>query len=361
MVLNKSKWDHKAKVQYLKKHNLARPKATPEQTPKWSGKKTQRQQPVWESDDDAEWDDEDDLLLEHFYPQISDDNLLVDQKRQLKRQIIHTIRKREETPQEAPPAPHRHDGIYLGTPEGPTEAHGAPEPSDELELDIPDLDAKLQDFLVAGRPKNRKLLSSNLLEDLLAEYGIDSYASTVRDTDYNALKKTVLDLDKLSASALHGLRIGEPHKAPENRGLRSLTETEVREHDEREQKLQHARLLQQIKTTFGEERTRGKVLEINNINANDDAQMKALNAKLAATGDAQAVDDTDLDEILGLKADEPVASGPGFLAPGSDPLAEILDGEPALLNVEKKSKEPPKRVLGSQKVTDQFLDDLLGI
>ncbi|GEQ70048.1 hypothetical protein JCM33374_g3724 [Metschnikowia sp. JCM 33374] len=375
MVLNKSKWDHKAKIQYLRKHNLTRPKQNPEKnTPKWSGKKNQDVSGnSWlDESDDSEWDSEDDAFLNHFYPQISEDNLSVENKRKLKQQIVKIVKKREAGDSNEPEDPPKErDGIYLGTEaqksEAPTdsgsddEEHGFSD--EEFELEIPDLEVKLSEFVVSdlGKSRNRKMLKNKISDNLLDEYGLESYSSTVKDTDYNSsVKNQFRNVSKLTADDLHGLRIGETSNAPKQPAVRALSEAELQQHKERAAKLQHVRFHDQIKKKFGSDSTQTpRVLEINNFNANDKDQMASLNTKLTSANENSRqysnVED-DLDELLGLEGDKQ-ASPVSRTAPETlDFLSETL---PQATTSKKESDKKESRKV--KPATDSFLDDLLGI
>lgn len=373
MVLNKSKWDHKAKIQYLKKHNLTRPKPKQEKnTPKWSSKKTQDSTGnAWLNESEgSDWDSEDEAFLNHFYPQISEDSLSVETKQKLKRQIIKIVKKSEpgET-EETPTSDHdEKDGIYLGKkpeineegPESGSEDEDGEFSDDEFELEIPDLEVKLSEFVVSdmGKLRNRKMLKNKLLENLLEEYGLDSYSSTVKDTDYNDLVKTPFrNVDRLTAADLHGFRIGENPKETKQPAVRALDEEELEEHRARGEKLEHARFHDQIKKKFGQEQASARrVLEINNFNADDKTQMESLNSKLTQRNNNKPVlgdVEDDLDVLLGIEGEKPVKTA---MPQTFDFLLETLPQA----SVPKKeiSKKEISRVKPS---SDSFLDDLLGI
>lgn len=354
MVLHKSKWDHKAKVQYLKKHGLARPKPKPGVQPKWSGKKSAAQKPVLLDDSDAEWDSDDDALIDHFFPEIGEQNLAVEHKRKIKRLIIATILERTE-PQEEKEEPQEVDGIYLGERPEVAETAGADldGTDDEFEWDIPDLETKLSEFVMGDLSKlrNRKLLTNTLLENLLEDYGIDSYSSTVKDTDYSKPRKTTAKaLDRLTSTDLHGFRIGDSlgdSKKPSS--IRTLSEEEQQEHLARAEKVARERLLSQIKSKFGEQK-RAKVLEINNFNDTDERQMESLNLKLARTTMKPTLD-SDLRDLLGFTDSNDTAD--------TDDL-DLLLKSAALADVGEKKTEKHAPKLSASKQDEAFLDDLLG-
>lgn len=354
MVLHKSKWDHKAKVQYLRKHGLTRPRPKQETQPKWSSKKSATQKPQLLDDSDSEWDSEDDALINHFFPDLGEQNLAVEHKRKLKRLIVSAIVEREgaEHEQEEAEEP---EGIYLGTrPEAP-EAPEAPATDDEEAFEIPDLETKLSEFMLGdwNKPKPRKLLKNKILDNLLDDYGLDSYASTVKSNDYNAKSAKTLakQIDRLTSDDLHGFRIGDKLGQQREDNVRTLSEEEQQEHAERAEKLARARLYAQIKNTFGDDKLRAKVLEINNINPDDERAMATLNLKLTQTAHPASIDD-DLEELLGF-SDQPSEPVP------EDNLDELL-GSAALgttKNTEVK-RQAPKMAIA--KDDEAFLDDLLG-
>lgn len=286
MVLHKNKWDLKAKYAYLKKHGLVAPKPQEEVRPKWSLKKTLKNRAiVWDSD--LEWDSDDDALVRHFYPELAERDLPLSVKKTLKQQIKQSI---EET--EAPkPKRDESDGIYLGT---------RPEPEEEVidmgEFVLPkeELQAKLADYLNSDLVTKRKVLKSKISDNLLEEYGLESYASTVKDTDYSELKKEV-NLSKLSLEEIEAAWLDKPDST-----IRSLTEEEKQEHNDRLQKRERQQFLNQIKSKFGLE-SKNKVLEVNNFNSRDQQQMDVLNKRLLQSAPQQlSTLDDDLKELIGL-------------------------------------------------------------
>lgn len=354
MVLHKSKWDHKAKVQYLRKHGLTLPRPKQETQPKWTSKKSAAQKPQVLDDSDSEWDSEDDALINHFFPDLGEQSLAVEHKRKLKRLIVSAIVEREgaEHEQEEAEEP---EGIYLGTrPEAP-EAPETPAMDKEEAFEIPDLETKLSEFMLGdwNKPKPRKLLKNKILDNLLDDYGLDSYASTVKSNDYNAKSAKTLakQIDRLTSDDLHGFRIGDKLGQQREVNVRTLSEEEQQEHTERAEKLARAKLYAQIKNTFGDDKLRAKVLEINNINPDDERAMATLNLKLTQTARPASIDD-DLEELLGF-SDQPSEPLP------EDNLDELL-GSAALSatkNAEVK-RQAPKMAIA--KDDEAFLDDLLG-
>lgn len=349
MVLHKSKWDHKAKISYLKKHGLTRPKQAPQITPKWSSKKTSsepRRTINFDDSDDSDWDSEDEDLLNHFYPEIAEQNIPVEQKFKIKRQIINGLREKvaeeqQDGDHEGAEALEEEDemgGIYLGT-----------QPDEEIEL--PELDAKLADFVITDlKPsKNRKLLKNKILDNLLEDYGISSYKETVGNANYNESKMET-NVERLTADDLHGLRIGESDDLAHS-NIRTLTAEEKQEHIERSKKLESAKLYEQMKKKFGDSTVKAKVLEINNFNADDQRQMDVLNLKLTQTNEKVTLDD-DLDVLLG-----------GSGEPHSVNTVQNVDLDSLLkLASEGNRVDTTKKTQDFQgsKVDEDFLDDLLG-
>lgn len=354
MVLHKNKWDHKAKIAYLKKHGLTRGKVQPEITPKWSSKKTtQSARTVYFDDSDSEWDSEDEALLNHFYPEIAEQELSEDQKKKIKRQIVNGLRQKaqeentEETEnndgEEETKSEDEMGGIYLGT---------EPENADD-EIDLPDLEARISDFVVTdmAKTKNRRMLKNKILDSLLTDYGIESYLDTVKSTDYNKLKQDRKDVDKLTADELHGFRIGQPGKST-SPFIRTLTDSELQEHAERSKKLESAKLYELMKRRFGDAAPKAKVLEINNFNADDKRLMAVLNLKLTHTEEKNTLND-DLDLLLGKQEHhENVTSTPADL---DLLLQQAARGE---ILVEKKTTNTVGH--HASKADEDFLDDLLG-
>lgn len=365
MVLNKSKWDHKAKIKYLKKHGLTRPKPKNEVTPKWSSKKssTTKTSLVWDSD--SEWDSEDEELVNHFYPEISPQEAPIEFKKKLKKQIYNALSAREGADQDESnnePDFDDADGIYLGKKperqgdEKEYDSEDFEEAEGDFDYEIPDLEAKLSDFLILAKPqKSRKLLKNKMLDNFLEEYGIESLQSTVKDIDYNdLLRQNVKNIDKMDLSSLSGHRIGQSFEEPKASHIKVLTEEERKAHLEREKKLEHAKFYNQIKATFGQQSAKktSRILEINNFNAEDEQQVELLNMRITRNGLDKTFVDDDLDELLGLAKEE-----------------TYDDKQPDLDDLILKSKhvqsvKPPankaKPITRDLKL-DAFLDDLLGM
>lgn len=358
MVLHKNKWDHKAKIAYLKKHGLTRGKQQPQITPKWSSKKSSGPKKlVYQDDSDSEWDSEDEALLNHFYPEIAEQNILDEQKFNIKRQIISALREKqaetqgEEHDEENESVQSQNDeddeigGIYLGT---------QPE---EHDIELPDLDARLSDFVISdlAATKSRKLLKNKILDTLLEDYGIASYKETVKSTDYNDVKKQIKDVNQLTADELQGFRIGhDTTNAPQS--VRQLTEEEQKDHADRSRKLESAKLYEQMKKKFGDADARHKVLEINNFNNDDERLVQALNLKLLTTDDKDTLDD-DLDLLLGASAS---ARTDTLQPPTSVDLDELLNQATAGEKAEATPESTTKLQQLLPKKDEDFLDALLG-
>lgn len=354
MVLHKNKWDHRAKISYLKKHGLTRGKQQQQITPKWSSKKTSETKRAVYLDDseDSDWDSEDEALINHFYPEIAEQNISVEHKVKIKRQIINGLRQKEaemfgsedgENQVEEEEEEDEMGGIYLGT-----------EPQEEFEL--PDLESKLSDFVItdlAKSTKNRKVLRSKILDTLLEDYGISSYKDTVKSTDYNDLKKDTKDVDRMTANDLHGFRIGQTDPK-ESQNIRTLTEEELKEHTDRSKKLESAKLYEQMKKKFGDSVAKRKVLEINNFNADDERQMQVLNLKLTQTTDKITLDE-DLDLLLGPHNHSVTAQTINSLD-----LDDLLK-QAAVDEKNKDELKNEKKVnVVAPRQDEDFLDDLLG-
>lgn len=369
MVLHKSKWDRKAKSKYQKKHGIQAPEEPKPVKTKWSSKKASNVPRFLHFDeDDSDWDSEDDALLDHFYPQLGETQLSIESKLALKKQIINALMQHtqgEEEVEEEPREFDELDGIYLGT------RHEKPEEiPEEGELEIDEeaskylmpkdmLETKIVEYLSSDiRPqKNRKMLKNKMSDNLLDEYGLESYTSTVKDTDYNKVseKKSRRDLEKLGADDLHGFRIGESFgSAPKKENIRELTEEEKEQHSERAEKLESAKLREQIKRKFGATGSQVKrIIEINNINENDERAMGVLNKKLAQAGpDEKNTLEDDLEILLGSS---------GFEDTNSNRTDDQnLDALLSQLDDTKITEEAPRFKGQISKQDEDFLDELLG-
>jgi hypothetical protein len=319
MVLKNSKWDRKAKTKYLKKHGLNKKPVSiePDQRPKWSSKRagTSNQQIILE-DSDSEWDsEEDEELLNQYYPEIGKENLTREQKEKIKQQILQgLIEEQENSKEEANEAERNReeqDGIYLGSEENRIKENIAEEKKTKLDEYVS------KDTVLTKTKKNRKLPKNRMQDNLLEEYGIENYSDTVTKDidDYNLSyysQKERRNIDKIPASELDGFRIGESSlvnksKAPyqDTHTLRNLTEEEIKENAERAVKSEQNKFYNQIKTRFNVSEsgpnTKSKVIEINNFNENDADQLKNLNSKLINNNlGAPALVDNELDDDIDI-------------------------------------------------------------
>lgn len=297
MVLKNSKWDRKAKKKYLKKHGLFTLAPTDnEQRPKWSSKRADAKtlQVVLE-DTDSEWDsDQDEEFLNQYYPEIGKQDLTRDQKEKIRQQILQDLLEEQENDnaheEEDEFDAEKSEGIYLGSKENMIKEKNGEEEKVKLHAYIS------KDPLAGNVKKNRKLPKNRMQDNLLEEYGLDSYSETVTKDidDYNLpyySQKDHRNIDKISSSELDGFKIGEStlgrSKAPQRDRhiVRDLTEEEIKENAERAAKSDRNKFYNQMKNRFNnsesDPKNRQKVIEVNNFNENDEKQMQNLNAKLA--------------------------------------------------------------------------------
>lgn len=318
MVLKNSKWDRKAKTKYLKKHGLNKKPVSiePEQRPKWSSKRTgsSNQQIILE-DSDSEWDsEEDEELLNQYYPEIGKENLTREQKEKIKQQILQGLIEEQENRKDADEAERsreEQDGIYLGSEENRIKDNRAEEQKTKLDEYVS------KDPVLNKTKKNRKLPKNRMQDNLLEEYGIERYSDTVTKDidDYNLSyysQKERRNIDKIPANELDGFIIGESSlvnksKTPyqDTHTVRNLTEDEIKENAERAVKSEQNKFYNQIKTRFNVSEsgpnTKSKVIEINNFNENDAGQLKNLNSKLINNNlGAPAVVDNELDDDIDI-------------------------------------------------------------
>lgn len=363
MVLNKSKWDKRAKFQYLKKHGLLKPRAELEKQPEkrhWSSKNSEKsvlphQRVVLEDSDDEAWDsDEDEAFINDFYPQLGETELTKEQKVKIKRLILEDIalgelmgketKLNEEEEQEEE---ERVDGIYLGT-----------EPDA-----FPSVLTNLDEFL-SEAPKlksRRKLLQARLSDNLLEEYGLDSYAQISKNKSGELTSKKEINFDKLSAKELAGFRVGETMSPQQKQNVRYLTEEERQENKLRDSKSDQHKFYNQLRKKFDSEASTAKILEINNFNSKDKDQVANLNLRLlkASTTTPRTEMDflDDLSVLLGASvADEHIEENNQKAEEDFDHLLQSLN---ISLNVPRSSAKPPA-VVRSRAPDSQFLDDLLG-
>lgn len=347
-MLKNSKWDKQAKHKYLKKHGLLKPRGSADSsssTPKakWSGKKsTELNQEIY-SDSVDEWSDEaDEELLNEMFPQLGSAELTKEQREKVKHQILLDLlaeREREAKAQKLHEAEKYNDGIYLGrnpndvdesgtgdveSVEGEGEAELEEEP-EEVPITLGQFVAK--DMFHRSRAAPRKLPRHKLNENLLEEYGIDSYSETVRQKDdYNDMynsKQQSRPLSKILTEELINFRIGQDKlgqkKQGEERGqMKVLNEDDKAEYEQIEAKAKQAAFLRSIKEKFAGDAgsspsKSSKVIEINNINSSDKRQIESLEKKLlrSSTQIPENDKDIDLDELLGeLSVKSPISSPP---------------------------------------------------
>lgn len=368
MVLKDSKWDRKAKSQYLRKHGLNKPKEEVVIRPKWSSKKeVAKKVPLLEDSDDS-----DDEFLKLHYPQLGEE-LTKEQKEKVKKQILVDLQNEVNDISDHEPTENEHksgeaiDGIYLG--------------SDEAKQQFMEKNAdnsRLDEFIshdMAGTDisaipkKNRKLLKNKLSEDLLLEYGLDDYKQTVNnDQDYSKPfmeKQLQRNIDRISDEDLIGFEIGQDSIASRKgrntkNNVTELTDEEKKEMHERLIASEQARLHRQMKEKFGKTANKAPTLEINNINENDPQQMQMLNSRLTHLGNDEGNVDDELDLLLGVNSKSKHESDRTKIA-GSTDIDDFLSS----LNVNDSktgkisSVVPKKIVYKPSQSDDKFLDELL--
>lgn len=397
MVLKNSKWDRKAKTKYLKKHGLVKrpPPSDSEQRPKWSSKRpgTTNQQIILE-DSDSEWDsEEDEELLNQYYPEIGKQQLTREQKEKIKQQILQDLVEQQENQTEEESEIENNndkpDGIYLGSEESRNRDNYAKEHKTKLDEYVS------KDPVLAKAKKNRKLPKNRMNDNLLEEYGIERYSDTVTKdiNDYNLpyySNKERRNIDKIPANELDGFRIGESSfvdksKAPyqNNHTLRNLTEEEIKENAERAAKSEQNKFYNQIKTRFNisdtDPNAKSKVIEINNFNANDSDQLRNLNSKLINNdlsmpviadneldddidillGDFKSNDETLYNEPEKLQHNDNIDSFLSSLSISNDKKSRAPKNDSISQNSDPMQNQKPIH-LEPKKLQDQdFLDDLL--
>lgn len=306
MVLKNSKWDRKAKYQYMKKHGLnSKPVAEK------PGKKWTKTDDIDALETDEEWDSEtDNDLLNHFYPSMGDDELTRDQKVKIKSQILAELRQKIEDGEDISEEEIEEvDGIYLGSSEDKSkdDTYGREEDPSKFSL------LKYLDNL-DNNPNNRRLLKNKMTNNFLEEYGLDSYKDiTKTDVDYK-VKPEKKTLNDLPISELNGYKLGEDVEVPID-NVRTLTEEELQQDESRLELNKQNQFLNQIKNKYGK-KTPSKVLNTNNTLQKDTNQ---------------PIDD-DLDVLLGLDKDKATAP----LTPSA------LDDVDDLINSLSIKSQPPR-------------------
>ncbi|KAK6454830.1 uncharacterized protein RJT20DRAFT_141881 [Scheffersomyces xylosifermentans] len=381
MVLKNSKWDKKAKYKFMKKHGLSnRPKEDAEDSApkaKWSSKKSSSaSQAIQLDDSDEEWDsDTDDALINHFYPQIGETDLTRDQKIKIKQQILRDIENGEvdvEGTEEEDAEYEQPDGIYLGSKEN-EEKEMAPPVKEKFNLE------EFMANLDISKPKNRKLPKNKMSDNFLEDYGLSSYGDiTKKEDDYNDLfyaKRGQRNIKDIPVSELDGFVIGEQSlskaKKEEVSNVRFMSEEEKQIEKERSAKAEQAKFYNAIRSKFDDSKRsskpKGKVLEINNINASDSQQISSLNTRLvnSAFRPKQHISDADLDADIDYllygdsKPERKVEEVEKTT--NSDFLDDILAGSKGdgIYEKEERRATSSKRVIVPPKEDLAFLDDLL--
>jgi hypothetical protein len=376
MVLKNSKWDKKAKYQFMKKHGIStKPPSdlVKVDRPKWSGKRkdgkpNENQIILVDSEDEDEWDsDADDALINHFYPQLGDE-LTKEQKAKVKQQILQEFSEENDmgkdltNDKEDLEGPEEIDGIYLGK-----------EPEKEIDTsaatEMSGLSINLQDLIKPN--KTRKLLRPKISDNILEEYGISSYKDVIRDnSDYNDVfeaKKKDRHLNDISAKELDGFVIGESlsKKSKDSfNHVQYLSTDEIQVEKERAALAEKNRLFKQIKNRFapGQEKNKSKVLEIDNLNVKDHDILANLNTKLARS-DREKIRDDEVDEYLDIILDKEHGASE-VDSTTRDPINSPLDLDEILAALPTTTYKAPKNSHGTTKkptnYDDTFLDELLG-
>ncbi|CAH2351927.1 hypothetical protein CLIB1423_05S01508 [[Candida] railenensis] len=422
MVLKNSKWDKQAKHKYLKKHGLLKPRGnadTSSSTPKakWTGKKSTESNQEIHSDSDDGWSDEaDEELLNEMFPQLGSTELTKEQREKVKHQILLDLlaeREREAEAQKVHEAEKYNDGIYLGRNpnavdetgsgdvEGVEEGGEGKGESDEEPEEVPITLGQFvaKDIFHKSRAATRRLPRHKLNENLLEEYGIDSYSDTVRQKDdYNDMynsKQQSRPLSKISTEELINFRIGQDKlgqkKQDEERGqMKVLNEEDRAQYQQIEAKAKQAAFLRSIKEKFAADagtslNKSSKVIEINNINSSDKRQIESLEKKLMKSNTKVHGndEDLDLDELLGeLSVKSPISSPPSSSSAHTplqhwsrksnndiDSFLEDLDTHESYVTSDPTSARDYRQTPSSSSsrprnlpppTDEDFLDDLLG-
>lgn len=372
MVLKDSKWDRKAKSQYLRKHGLNKSKEEAVIRPKWSSKKeVAKKVPLLEDSDDS-----DDEFLKLHYPQLGEE-LTNEQKEKVKKQILVDLQNEVNDISDHEPTENNSehgrggeaiDGIYLGSDEAKQQFMEKNSETSRLDEFISH-DMAGADVSVIPK-KNRKLLKNKLSEDLLLEYGLEDYKQIVNnDQDYSKPfmeKQLQRNIDRISDEDLIGFEIGQDsiasrksHNTKNN--VTELTDEEKKEMHERLIASEQARLHRQMKEKFGKTANKAPTLEINNINENDPQQMQMLNSRLTHLGNDEGNVDDELDLLLGENSKSKSETDKTKIA-GSTDIDDFLSS--LTVNDSKTGKTssvvPKKRVYKPSQSDDKFLDELLG-
>lgn len=370
MVLKNSKWDKKAKYQYMKKHGLNKRVEVEKPGKKWS-----KSDEIDEIDEiDEEWDsDVDNDLLNHVYPSIGDEILTRDQKIKIKLQILQELRRKlengesldeeEQYDQHDQQLQEDFDGIYLGSTEDKLKD------VQNMESGSKDSDSSRFSLLkylenLDNNPRNRRLLKNNMTNNFLEEYGFLSYKDITKpigdenntnDEDYYNVKRKNTSLKSLPNSELDGFKIGEdPDEGIKRKSdhIRLMTEQEFKQDLNRNQLNQEAQFLNQIKSKYGKKSSLQNHKYHNNSNNNIDDDIDVLlgfdknSDQNAPSIPTQSDDIEDLIESLGKNQ----------LETSSNPLNQ-LETSSNQSNQTSRSSKPFKPCLDSSH--QDFLDSIL--
>lgn len=389
MVLKNSKWDKKAKYKYLKKHGLTQQRGTNEQNeqkqPHWSSKKPSSADGN-AADSDTDWDsEEDEALINHFYPNLGESELTVDQKKKIRKQILAQLEEEEQKREEAAgnnedddeersgeqeEDQDEVDGIYLGT------KPKSDSSKETISFDLQQILENAKSSRGSGKRYFKQKMSSNFLE----EYGLDDYKETVAKQDIDSYNKThyekkaTRNLQDISFDELEGFEIGKSQlgepRLESRPQMQHLSKQDMEEEKRRQGLVEDNKLYNTLRNKYGSSNAskprKNRVLEINNLNSKDVTQMNNLNSRIFNAQNAQVSAlvgdlDEDLAELLGEVAlsEERIPTARG------DPLDEILRTSQMASNVKKTAPVTSSGIQlssqrQSQKEHDAFLDDLLG-
>lgn len=389
MVLKDSKWDKKAKKNYQRKHGLTQSRR-PEtyQRPKWSSKKRDSNGRAghfeFEKSESDEWDsEEDEEFLNHFYPQLSEQSLGTEQKLKIRNQLLQQLKAelsgQQDGDDSAEQSQEEPDGIYLGE-HKPDNTRCTTEGGSILDNVFP---KENESILLRTRPsKNKSVPKSKLSDNFLEEYGLESYADTVKpESDVSASKPitaTELSLRKIANSSLDGFEIGKgalhlgPQPESKKSSIHELSSEEKAAREERARKYEENKLHNKIRSGLVTQRSKRpvKVLEINNFNSSDEAQMHILNRRILADSkkDEDTNEEDDLDYLLGASTTEKPKISDTKEPQGTgqfdiDSLLSKLDikEEGTDKSTEPKQHDEPTQPSITVPLEEQdFLDSLLG-
>lgn len=320
MVLKDSKWDKKAKKNYLRKHGLTQSRR-PEnhQRPKWSSKKKGKDGRTghfaFEKSESDEWDsEEDEEFVNYFYPQLSEKSLGTEQKLKIRNQLLQQLKSELSSQQDVDDntehSQEEPDGIYLGeqrpeTTKSTTEGRSI--------LDNVALKDKESILYKTRQSKSKSVPKGKLSDNFLEEYGLESYADTVKPETDTSISKPItatdLSLRKIANSSLDGFEIGKgalplsPHHESKKSSIHELSSEEKAARQERARKYEENKFHNKIRSGLVTQRSKrpDMVLEINNFNNSDEAQMQNLNRRILADSkkDEDIGEEDDLNYLLG--------------------------------------------------------------